>query len=355
MSDRSTDSIVEDDVSHLDPAYFSEDGQEIAEVWKRSDRLDEILENEELPDDDAVEFLKLAVRRQIPTAETYRSVTDLLDEPEDPTIAFYVILFPGEARDNTGIKDLNDKVLGYQINGRYIDARQKHIRDLFGGDFSVVGQNYKVAYILTLGGSRKEFDARLLKLDGKLRESLLVFLDEAEKADDGTKRQEIRKLRRILRRNKKYKFDIYYGTQSFTLKGAYNSASARDVLTLVFIGITASLKAGGIGRYIRKGSKLPRLIRRFGKAASHDRRFDKRGKQFKHKEYLKVVAQAGDIKEFITKPFSKDHQYQLNVIWVETVWTLAFFKRRRRFFPNPDVVRAVRKQWLRKPKVREGN
>lgn len=359
MNDRSTDSTFDNDVFHVDPAYSSDGGKKLAKVWERSDYLNEILENEALPDDDAVEFLKLAVRQQIPTAEAHRSVMHLLDERmKDPTLGFFVILFPGEGRDNTGIKDLNDKVLYYQITSKYVDARQKHIDDVFGGDFSVVGQNYKSAYILTLGWLRNEFDKRLVQLDGKLRESLLDFLDEAEEEaeeDDGSRLQEIRKLRRVLRLDKKYRFDIYYGTQSVKLKGDFRRASPLVAMTIAFFGLTESLKAGGIGRYIRKGAKLPRVISRFGKAARRDRGSDTRGKKFKSKEYLKVVSQAGNLKKFITKPFSGDHPYLFNVIWVETVWTRAFFKRRRRFFPNPDVIRAVRKRWLEGPKVKDHN
>lgn len=354
---QSTDSTIDNQVSQLDPVYRSDDGVVLAEVWERSDRLEQILRDKALPDDDAVEFLRDAIRRQVPVAETYRSLADLVDEKKkDPELAFFVILFPGEARDNTGIKDLNDKVLGYQFNGKYIRARQKHIDDVLGGDFSVVGQNYKTAYILTMAGTRKEFDKRLERLDGKLRNSLLKVLGEAEKhykkEGDRDKLKEIRKLRRALR-HKNYKFDIYYGSQRFVFQ--HKRLSSRDIMALSFIGITQALKAGGIGRYIRKGASVPKMISKFGKAARYDRHFDKRGKRFKINEYHKVVTQAGDLKEFISKRVSKDHKYQLNVIWVETVWTVAFLKRRRRFFPNADVVRAVRKRWLQAPNVRDGN
>ena len=44
-------------------------------------------------------------------------------------MSLYVVLFPSEAKDNTGIKDLNDKVLGYQLNTKYIRRRQQELSE----------------------------------------------------------------------------------------------------------------------------------------------------------------------------------------------------------------------------------
>lgn len=348
---RSADATAENDRSRVDPFYSSDDGQGIPKVWEESDRLAEILARKQLRDGKDVEFLENALRRQVRTVEIYRKVNEYFDQSErGKSIDCYGLLFPGEARHNTGIKDLNDKVIGYQLNGEYIAERQSHIRDVFDDKFSVVGQDYKTAFILTGSGSRKEFDKSLRQLDGKLRASLLVILDKAEKRwkDDRERLREIRKLRRALRK-KRYRFDVYYGLRD----GPAIPMGLRKSRAIVwcFILITEALKAAAIGRYITKG----RSDRRFGRAVNRDRGFDKRGKVFRNRQYLKVIRQAGNIKEFGTKPYSADHPYNFNTIWIETVWTLAFFKRRRLWFPNPDVIRAVRKRRLKKPRIRDRN
>lgn len=347
---RSADITAELDRPRIDPLYSSDDGQSIPRVWEDSDRLFRILATKQLRGRKDIEFLENALRRQVRTVETYRNVVDYFDEPETGSIHCYVLLFPGEARDNTGIKDLNDKVIGYQLNGEYIEARQSHIRDTFDGKFSVVGQDYKTAIILTKTGPRKEFDKRLRRLDAKLRTSLLAILGKAEKRwkDDQEKLKNIRKLRKRLRK-KSYRFDIYYGLRDGPAipKGLRKSRA----ITWCFILITEALKAAAIGRYITKG----RRDRKFGRAVKRDRWFDRRGKVFRHREYLKVVKQAGDIKQYVTTPYSSKHPWIFNTIWVETVWTLVFYKRRRIYYPNPDVIRAVRKQRLEKPRIKDRN
>ncbi len=68
------------------------------------------------------------------------------------TATLYIILFPGEGKDNTGIKDLNDKVLGQWWAGEYMQRRYDAIASIFdapGDAFAVVAQTYKTAFILT--------------------------------------------------------------------------------------------------------------------------------------------------------------------------------------------------------------
>ena len=76
--------------------------------------------------------------------------------------SLYIILFPGEARDNTGIKDLNDKVIGQWWNSQFLQKRYDAIESIFSKDgFAVAAQSYKTAFVMTYDKEREDFRAKL--------------------------------------------------------------------------------------------------------------------------------------------------------------------------------------------------
>jgi hypothetical protein len=226
--DRSADSTLTFDQLEVDPFYNTDDSKKPSPVWRHSDYIYVIIKNQIL-DQHARAALLEALIKQLPTLILYRQVLVqaglLLQAPNTPTIdtremSIYVLMFPGEAKDNTGIKDLNDKVLGYNQCSRYIQKRQETIVALFSAKFIVAGQNYKAAYFVTYDKKREDFVKCLAELDSKLREILLsdilpAAMEEAKKLKDEEARKkrlaEIEKLRKTLQKNKKYKFDIYFG------------------------------------------------------------------------------------------------------------------------------------------------
>src|ERR1700740_2152941 len=110
--------MFDDEPSNFDPAEIAGSANDrLALVWEVSDQLHDLVRKRQDPDDSERNFLKGALIRQLPTLFVYGKLDDFLVarrlHPTGPdTISLYVILFPGEARDNTGIKDLNDKVIG---------------------------------------------------------------------------------------------------------------------------------------------------------------------------------------------------------------------------------------------------
>ena len=191
------DTTLANDRIHVDPAYITNTGDKAPEIWAYSDKIRKLLDAKGDPPATARLDLGTALKRQLSTLLLHRAVARLIaalkEKDKDKALTLYVIVFPGEARDNTGIKDLNDKVLGPEINNRYILRRQTKINELYGvpGDdaFVVVGQDYKTASVLTIKTGREEFARRLAKLDATLRRILLdEILPEAEKRRVGPER-----------------------------------------------------------------------------------------------------------------------------------------------------------------------
>jgi hypothetical protein len=161
------DTTLANDQIEVRPAYNTDDPEKAPIIWNHSDRVRVLIERRGDLDVKERKELASAVVRQLRTVVLYSGVLAFFrsaakNTNPSKTMSLYVVLFPGEAKDNTGIKDLNDKVLGYQLNGQYIYRRQQELGKLFGlpGDkFWLVGQDYKTAYILTLeatrGGLRK--------------------------------------------------------------------------------------------------------------------------------------------------------------------------------------------------------
>lgn len=121
---QSADSTLTFEQMEVDPFYHPDDLGNPSPVWKHSDYIRGLLKNQAL-DQERVKALKDALRRQLPTIVLYFHVEVFRKALEkhtssSKTMSLYVLSFPGEAKDNTGIKDLNDKVLGYNQSSRYI-------------------------------------------------------------------------------------------------------------------------------------------------------------------------------------------------------------------------------------------
>ena len=165
---------------------------------------------------------------------------------KDKSVGLVVLLFPGEGRNNTGIKDLNDKVLHYKLTSDFVALRQQAIRDVFkdsssGPGYITSGQDYKSAFILARGKTAKDLATDLVLLDGKLREHLLTVLAKAEaeakKAKDTKRLDAIRKLQTALK-DKKYRFDFLVGMNTLGVAG--------KPLTQVLQLITEAVKGAGM-------------------------------------------------------------------------------------------------------------
>jgi hypothetical protein len=349
----------------VDPAYISDDGEKAADIWKHSDKLRILLRRKGDPDERDREELATAVTRQLATVVLHWKAVQFLADSKNigalTAMTLYVLLFPGEAKDNTGIKDLNDKVLGYQLNHRFITLRQREIAAIFwpkdDQTFIVVGQDYKTASVLTLSAKREQFAERLARLDGRLRQILLDdILPAAEKEAERRKQKErlaeIRKLRKTLAANAKYKFEIFFGLASQRPK------SLATVLETVYLLETEARKGAGLSRVVAKALSLEtRYARqRFTKDMKFDgRSVDPRGKQFEPKAYLTTTTKAGDIKGLMMRAPSRDHPEDLRSLYVASVWTTSFLKHRRWFVGHPDVIRDVRRKALERPETSKGN
>ncbi len=133
---RSADFSLINDQLDVHPQYNTDSRDKIPQVWKLADALRFLLDRkdfDDVPEDESRGVLTKSVTRQVRTATTYGAVVHFYNAiaantAPSNTLTVYVLLFPGEAKDNTGIKDLNDKVLGYTINSKYVVARQTEDR-----------------------------------------------------------------------------------------------------------------------------------------------------------------------------------------------------------------------------------
>ena len=329
---------LENDQFIIDPGYHSDKDDHVPAVWELADRVRALLQQKTHDKRDR-DDLEKAVARQLRTAVLYQTVSRIVKAATSPgRLTIYVLLFPGEGRDNTGIKDLNDNVLGPIENQRFIARRQEQIEGIFHPHFVVVGQDYKTALFVTWEQNRAEFDKRLHKLDKALRQILLEdFLPNS-------KREGAKELQRVLEKDPDYRFDVYYGTDGLDV-----SASTRDVLLTIFLLLTQALKAAATARYVAKGRALKvRVVKPFGQNAAPDKKFDPRGKRFAQPDFLRAAGTAPAIKAFVLKsPKDQVAMLEYNIIYVDTVWTQAFFREQN--VGNRDVIRDVRKNKLVKP------
>lgn len=307
-------------------------------AWTLADRVRRLLRQTEFSQQDRID-LERAAARQLRTAELYHDVARAIKAATTPgRLTLYVLLFPGEARDNTGLKDLNDNVLGYTLQQQYTARRQEEIKRIFHPEFVVVGQDFKTALFLTWEQSRPKYDTRLHDLDKALRKLLLEeFLPKSKKKG-------ARDLERVLRKDPDYRFDVYYGTNGLEVGGR-----AADVLLTIHLLLTQALKGAATARYIAKGKTAKgAAVKQFARNAAPDKKLDPRGKGFVHREFMRTAGTAPAIKAFMLKPPHEHvNLFDYNIIYVDTVWTVAFF--RHQIAGNPDVIRDVRKKKLVKP------
>ncbi|WP_117208885.1 hypothetical protein [Allorhizocola rhizosphaerae] len=352
------ESTVAYDQFRLDGNNYTDDGHEPSPVWAASQRLRELVERADpKPAGPDRALLATELRRQVRILGLLEEVTKLTDgsagAKADRRLSLFVLLFPGEGRDNTGIKDLNDKVLHYKLTSEFVALRQDEIRGVFtrpgsGPGYVVVGQDYKTALIVAQGKGPKDFAADLVRLDARLRVRLLEVLkkaeDEATRAKDSKRLAEIRKLQKALK-NEKYRFDILYGANSLEARG--------NPISVVLQLITEALKGAGMARLAVKAQQVKtRQARALGRGRGADKApkgHDPRGREYDLSIFLRTAQAAEDIKALMTRKPNRDDPLDYNSIYVNTVWTVAFLLIRGVFIGNPDVIRDVRKKALERP------
>lgn len=347
----------------IDPFFHSTDRKKPSPVWAKSQALRKLLDERGRPVGDDREELRNSVLRQLPSLGLYDEVRYLRTLPAKEkdkisisrAFGLYVILFPGEARDNTGIKDLNDKVLGYDLNTEWMALRQQAVAEIFWQKGNIpppkwltVGQDYKTAYVFPLGKSVKDFAKDLVRphgFDAKLRDYLLLILKKAEREiKDQNKQKEIKKLKRKLERDKNYRFDFLFGFVSFQPSGSDKTVD------VVFRLITEALKGAAVARFGAKGQKESKSSRArkivTGKNIKRPPRDeDSRGLAYDNTTYLRVSWAAREIKDEV----ARGNRGAYNAIYANKVWIPAFLYYRERYFGHPDMIREVRKKLNEKP------
>jgi hypothetical protein len=343
----------------LDPKYHNATTKEPPRVWPESQRMREIVEEADpLPPDDVRDLLVQAIHRQVRSLQLFRAVGEVLpvgqQKPRpDNELTLYVILFPGEGKDNTGIKDLNDKVLLYGYTNRFIERRNQVIREIFtttgpGPSYRTLGQDYKTCFVLALGKKPQEVAQDLKQLDKRIVEQLVKTLDEAlaDPNHPEKNKEACRKLKRALAK-KGYRFDFLIGSRTRLAHG--------DQLDVTFLLITETLKSAGLSRFAVKVAGLRGGFAKdlaAGKVPK-PKVGDDRERPYDDDVYLRVSAVAPAIKNFILTSGGQPGLV-LNRILVDKVWTDVFLLFQRLFFGNPDVIRDVRKRLLVPPKLKQG-
>jgi hypothetical protein len=342
----------DDDPADFDPASWgSADSDRLAVVWPRSDALRKLLTDRNPPDQDDQFALKAWLVMQLPTLFLYWQMNvfqTALKQHTAPskTISLYILLFPGEARDNTGVKDLNDNVIGQWWNAQYQQKRYEAINNLFTvqDGFSVAAQTYKTAFIITYEKSRKDFIKKLALLDEALRLALLDILKQAAADDSTTDKQktEIKKLTKKLGK-KGYRFDIFFGLRTLPPQDG-------STLANVYLLVTEAMKGAALARYAAKGNTIPsRAVRQVAAQAGvslDSKKDDRRGKAYDWKVYIRASNLAEKIKQMVLKGTLPGVTVEMNSIYVNTVWTFAFMEYKNLYWGNPDVIRDARKKKL---------
>lgn len=361
----------------LEPTYLA-DNQQTAPIWAESQLLRELLERGRrgvAPSPGELRDLRNAVLRQLPSLGLYRELSVLRQGPMGAAgkddnkkvgiggaIGLYVLVFPGEAKDNTGIKDLNDNVLGYELNSEWIAMRQKAVTEVFWQPDSTpapkwvtVGQDYKTAYVLPLGKTAKDFAADLVDFDRKLKAYLLPILDKAEadarKKNDDKRQKAIGDLRKRLNKKDVYRFPYLYGY-------AEQPLMAGTTIALTLRLITEALKAAAVARWDEKrddlGERPVKLVAKSVSIGKTPRGEDDRGRAFDVGTFLDVFRTADRIKDTVRKQSDANLNVNYNITYVNTVWISVFVIYRRKPYANPDVVRDIRKKQVTEPPLGKG-
>lgn len=345
--------------AQLDPRLRSDD-DEPSPVWTTSQQLRELIERRERkPSAADRRFLKEALLRQTNTLGLYRQIRRLVkpDQKVKPRASLYLLLFPGEGKHNTGIKDLNDKVLGYNLTSEFVLARQKEIETLFPPDgtgprFAAVGQDYKTAAIFAVEKDPTHFAAELVKLDEALRVKLLEILRKAKsQVKDPKKQKEIDKLTGELKK-KGYRFDFLFGMNTLELDGLE--------MDMVFRLLTEATKGAAMARYAAKVTQLQHKYSR-GRAGARGveqvpKGHDARGRAFDITIFHRVADAIEGFRQAmrVIPAVGSGGELDLQMTWVNGNWIEAFLETERLFWANPDVIRDVRKRLLERPPARNG-
>ncbi len=355
----SSESALTFDELVVDPYHSTDNNEELAEVWERCDELKRLIDaKDKYPSTNDRFTLKLHLLTQLDTLFVYWKMAawahlNAHAEATTTNATVYILLFPGEASDNTGIKDLNDKVLGYFLNSQFIKLRQQAIKEVFEDDkkiFEVAGNTYKTATIFTIDGDQKEFTKRMISLDVRLREALMQVLELAQKAPlEPAKKKAAQKLWNRLNKRKKYPFELFFGLRKLEL--------GRDSLENTYLLITEALKGAALARFISKGTTLQQAAaKKFVKGFVPKKKKNKpRGKEYVWQVFMKALDQAEKLKAFILGGPTLDSQFDFRPVYIDTVWTSAFLEHKNLNWGNPDVVRDVRKKLLEPAKLRDGN
>lgn len=359
-----------------DPRYlFDPEKHTAPPVWAESQRLRQIVEavvKGTVPDGPMRGALRAALERQLPTLLLWKHASQ--ERPARPrgegaTATLYVIVFPGESTDGTGLKQLNDKVLYYDLNTKFIRERQRIIKEIFGGapggtGFITVGQDYKTASIVAVAKTRRAFAAELLRLDVKLRAALRAALTEAEheaaKETNAAKRKaRLREISAVCTAigKKKWRFDFLFGA-------ATRAASKSTEIEIVYLLLTEALKAAGVARFIAKADAVGRWrgaatgIARRHRAVPDDKNDDDRGKQFDPESFReKTLAATKAIRDVMSQGASVKSAFDYMNIYVNGVWTVPwviYHPDEQRLVANPDVIRDARKRALTSPPMKAG-
>lgn len=351
----SSDSALLFDESVVSP-YHVGNGKQLAPVWENSDDLRSLLASKKNPSPEERYRLRGFLNYQLNTLWLYwrlvewrRLRTQGLTDVTGASL--YVLLFPGEGRDGTGIKELND-TLGYFGNSEFIRRRQVAIAEIFNlnaSKFEAAAQMYKASYVFTDRGTRSEFEVGLRQLDARMRADLIELLKRAQAGGggDSERGRKIAKLLRTLERNPEYRFDLFFGFRQLTL----GSNDLDNVMLLV----TEALKGAGMGRFIAKRSKSKRLVRSSTTRIPSDPRGDVRGKAFDWRRFLAAAAVAGEIKKLCATSPNQEMRYDLQSVYVDRVWARSFLPYKNLYVGNPDVIRDVRKKKLERPRGADGN
>ena len=362
-----------------DPRYlFLPERKEAAPVWAESQVLREVVDavaRGGVPGPDARTLLRSALERQLPTLQLWTHVSRRQDVSRDPGVdepaaTLYVIVFPGESPDGTGIKQLNDTVLGYKRNTDFIRKRQEIIEDIFNGTaggtgFITVGQDYKTASIVASGKgtARQDFRDRLLDLDARLKAALLPALEGA--AEDARKLKDEKKKKEQLRAidavrttigKKGWRFDFLFGA-------ATRPVATYSQMETVYLLITEALKAAGVARFIAKANTVGGWRAAATEVAERHRAGldhvddDNRGKLFDHAEFLYTLEATSDVRDVMSQGARLGSPFDYMNIFVNGAWTgpwSMYHVDEQRPIANPDVFRDARKRLLEPPPLRAG-
>jgi hypothetical protein len=381
----------------IDPFYLSDDEHTPSAVWAEALALREVLalvrKKQSLNAAQRMILLR-ALMKQIPVLLLYRHVLAQRNEivaqtTKEPNATLYVIVFPGEGKDNTGIKQLNDKVLGYYWCSQFILRRQAAIERLFPvpwdgslSGFGTVGQDYKTATIVAVGKSRNEFDTEMVKLDAELKQAMLDVLklaDEDPRTPESRKKAigELRGKLTTKETKTPYRFDYLVGSAIRAVKPDSAAAIAllgrkHTPIDVVYLLLTEALKGAGIARFGvkmrdisnmksgKKGLPRPSAARKMARSyflSEEGKGLDPRGRGFDWKLFKRVSTAAQAIRKVLSTPYNRDDPFDRISIYVNGVWTVCFSEfdeEEHRLIAHPDVVRDARKRALGPPQKRDG-